>query len=152
MDERPAETAGTPQAAPPLHPRREDKPWMVQPWTPEEAMEKARKGGLAGKGKPKWTWESRALRIVRKKGDTGERTHDELLGALVTAGKKGDVRAIELLAKMSGWTETKARETRHTIVRELLIRPDGDNRARIVEAEKPAELPAPSVSPDVPKP
>lgn len=82
-------------------------PNLAPPFTTEVARENGRKGGLAHKG-VKWSWQDKAVARARRYLGNGERTGDALLRVLVEKGLEGDVRAIELFAKIAGWRPNAA--------------------------------------------
>jgi hypothetical protein len=118
---------GSPEARPELITPAHGRGKIAVPWTREEAIEAARKGGLARKGQ-KWDWESKARSAISRRLPSGERTGDAVLQTLVRMALEGDARSIELLAKISGWRPETIRRHEHALARDLRILPDGDAR------------------------
>ncbi len=83
------------------------RPGLRPPWTREEQLEAARKGGLALKGR-KLPWEQLANRVLRRRDENGTPTYTHVLNALVAKALEGDVRALDLLFRVTGWRPNAA--------------------------------------------
>lgn len=92
-------------------------------FTSESGREAGKRSGEARKGK-RWSWEQRAAAIVRRRGPDGERTHDTVLKALVQKCLEGDPKAVELLARVSGWKPESVKRVEGSLRRELAVRFD----------------------------
>lgn len=114
---------------------------LAPPFTPERAVECAKLSAEARKGKA-WSWEERARRLVSRRLESGQRRGDKVLEALVTGAEQGDTKAIELLAKLSGWRPEKITRHEHGLSRDLRAVRERDQEPAIVEAEKVQALPA----------
>jgi hypothetical protein len=106
----------------------------------------AARSAAARKGNP-WTWELAVSRALKKRGESGKRKRTEVAEILVEKMLRGDERAIELGAKLSGWRPESIRKHEHSISRDLLVRPDGDRRGKpILDVQATPQVPA---SPEV---
>lgn len=100
------------------------------PWTPEEQLEAARKGGKARKA---YSLRGALARKLKARRADGTRPWDAALDAFVEKLLQGDVRAIELaMQSVDGPLQTAKTVT--TTTRELVIRPDGDRRGMVTES------------------
>lgn len=101
----------------------------------------ARKGGRAGKGKPKLF-----RRVARKYVFAPDPDNPEfsralgLVAALVRKGMEGDVSAINTLVGLVDPPRAKHVEHRHSLARSLVIAPDDDVRA--LPADVQPQLPS----------
>lgn len=135
--------------------RHPNQPQLMRPWTPEEAIEKARLGGRNGKGKKKpFTLRGKVKRIlnqlVQHNGETVNRAHMVAL-ALVKAAEQGDIRAIETLGN---WTDGPlAQPSKVTTTETRTLRVVGESEQRTLSvsvsdntsyvADQSASLPTP---------
>lgn len=111
---------------------------LIPPWTPEQQLEAARKGGRAKKA---YSLRGALARKLKARRADGTRPWDSALDAFVEKLLSGDVRAIELAMESVDGPQPIKREVTHGISRDLLIRPDGDLRG----VESVPVLPASSV-------
>jgi hypothetical protein len=107
-------------------------------WNRETAREAGLKGGKARKA---YTLRGALARKLKARRPDGTRPWDDALAAFVQKLLDGDVRAIELAMQSVDGPQATQRKVEHTIARDLLIRPDGDARGRIIDAAPQAELP-----------
>lgn len=101
------------------------------PWTAEQAAEAGRKSAAAKKGKP-YSLRQRFRWAMRKKvGDDISRTiGDEVIDAMVTKAKGGDVAAVKLILDCFP-LPVSTKRTVETKTSRTLVAPVGDPRGRI---------------------
>lgn len=80
---------------------------LAAPFTSAVASEQGRKGGLAKKGKPR-SWEETLNRELDKRLPSGETKRSAVGVALVVKALEGDVRALDLLFRVTGWRPNAA--------------------------------------------